>query len=193
MSMKESVWDLWLLSVIYYSGAQRGYRRLGDTVNCRLQRKSTSTKAQLTKCNFSPLMSCRKRYKTSRVDVKLRPSSPLNPDWRLFCGCLFISPDSRISINICISLLHFILFLAFWLIFKNIFEWMFLIVFFCIDFDAFNGFMWSTLNCLVVETCYRNQRALPCLTSVATNRDAELAICHISPRAPAQLHAINRI
>lgn len=41
---RKSVCDLWLLSVIYYQGAQRGYRRLGDTVSRRLLRKSTSTR-----------------------------------------------------------------------------------------------------------------------------------------------------
>lgn len=40
---RKSVWDLWMLSVIYFQGPQRGYRRLGNTVSCRLLRKSTST------------------------------------------------------------------------------------------------------------------------------------------------------
>lgn len=40
---RKSVWDLWMWGVIYFQGPQRGYRRLGDTVSCRLLRKSSFT------------------------------------------------------------------------------------------------------------------------------------------------------
>lgn len=70
---RKSVCDLWSLNVIYYQGAQRGYRRLGDTVSCRLLRKSTSTRSKLPNCNLSTLMSCWKCkvIKRSHMYVKL--------------------------------------------------------------------------------------------------------------------------